>query len=277
MPTAKAPPIIDFSRNYPAPPSAYILTDPAFYGTDPIAKANLISQIRDACLDKGFFQLINHNISPDLQARLFSHSRSFFSLPLQEKLKLDKALSTYNRGYEFIGSQIFEAGGPPDLKEGFLLGRNLPPQHPLVLAKKFNCGPNVYPLAEHGIPDADGFKQTTDEYWTAVYGLACDLLRAIALTLGVDEEYFDGFSNDSVTTLRLLHYPVQPEGSDPLQRGIGAHTDFGAVTLLLQGDVPGLQLYEDGEWVDVAPIPGAYVANVGDVGVPCYVLGDAGG
>merc|ERR1712098_94609 len=76
------------------------------------------------------------------------------------------------------------------------------------------------------------------------------------MTLDLKEDYFKGFTTGAVATLRYLHYPPQPADSDEkLSRGIGAHTDFGSVTLLMQDEVDGLQVYEKStnEWLDVVP------------------------
>lgn len=83
----------------------------------------------------------------------------------------------------------------------------------------------------------------------------------------VDTSVFDEFCTDPVASVRLLHYPPHPSTSDPLLRGAGAHTDFGAITLLLQGDGSGLQVFNrhTKEWLDVPPNKDAYVVNVGDM------------
>jgi isopenicillin N synthase-like dioxygenase len=93
-------------------------------------------------------------------------------------------------------------------------------------------------------------------------------LSVVAQTLYLDAGYFSAFTDGAVATLRYLHYPPQPKDSDEkLSRGIGAHTDFGSVTLLMQDEVDGLQVWEKSteEWLDVAPIKGAYVVNLGNM------------
>jgi isopenicillin N synthase-like dioxygenase len=161
--------------------------------------------------------------------------------------------NTWNRGYDHMGSQILEKGTNPDMKEGYYIGEEISRDHPYFVQKKLNSGPNVWP---ESLPNAEDFKTTSMEYYHQMHALARDILTVIAQTLDLDSDYFKGFCTDAVATLRYLHYPPQPRDSDEkLARGIGAHTDFGSVTLLMQGDVDGLQVFEKstGEWLDVRP------------------------
>ncbi|GMG40234.1 unnamed protein product [[Candida] boidinii] len=102
------------------------------------------------------------------------------------------------------------------------------------------------------------------DYREQVLKLGTLVLKVIALGLGCDETFFDDFLVDPIAIVRLLHYPKKDFVSES-DRGIGAHTDFGAITLLLQSDVSGLQVMEEetGEWIDIPPNKGAYVVNLG--------------
>ncbi|KAH8144861.1 uncharacterized protein LAJ45_11131 [Morchella importuna] len=249
---AKAPPIIDFAP---------------FYGTDPTAREDLVAQVRAACLDKGFFQIINHSVPATLQDAMFTLAHEFFALPIEEKLKVDANLNDYHRGYETFRSQAFSGSLRPDFKESIDFGPDYQPDHRYVQAKHAACGPNLYPAS---VTNPAAFRTTVDTYLAAALGLANDVLRVLALGLGLQEGYFEGFATDPVATVKMLYYPSQEpvagEGGDDGERGINAHTDFGFVTLLMQDDVGGLQVFDNDtdSWLDVTPIKHAYVVNLGD-------------
>lgn len=111
------------------------------------------------------------------------------------------------------------------------------------------------------------FEETLTTYHRQMTTLAEAVLSIIAQTLSLPSTFFQDFSNDAVAVLRLLHYPPQAPDADANERGIGAHTDFGTLTLLLQDEVGGLQVFDEptGTWIDVAPTPGALVVNLGNV------------
>ncbi|RAH54672.1 Clavaminate synthase-like protein [Aspergillus piperis CBS 112811] len=245
-----APPILDFSP---------------FYGGDSEAKTQLVEAVRNCCLYNGFFQITGHRVPLDLQRRVMRCAERFFDLPLEEKLKIDKNNNSFNRGYELLRSQMLEVGTGPELKEGLYIGQEIPEDHPYYIQKKLNSGPNQWPLT---VPDKEDFQRTSMEYYNAVFDLAKDVLSLLALTLDVNEDYFDPLTDGAVATMRMLHYPAQPKDADEkLNRGIGAHTDFGCITLLLQDEVDGLQVLDapTGQWLDVQPVPGAYVVNLGNL------------
>ena len=106
-----------------------------------------------------------------------------------------------------------------------------------------------------------------ERYYDLMFNLSLIVIEILAAGLPYGPNVFDEFtSNDAVASLRLLHYP--PQTSDAAnQLGAGAHTDFGAITLLLQDDIGGLQVWDGmGKvWIDVTPNKNAYVVNVGDM------------
>jgi isopenicillin N synthase-like dioxygenase len=217
--------------------------------------------LRATCVDKGFLYISNHGVSEHLVEAVFAEAAQFFALPAEEKLTVDKARSKANRGYEPLQGQTLEAGAPPDLKEGFYIGPEHAANDPRVIAGKFNHGPNLWPAKPAG------FRPAMEAYFTAMAALGHRLMGGLALSLGLPEDHFAAFCTDPMVTLRLLHYPPQPPNGDPAQKGAGAHTDFGGLTMLRQDDVGGLQVWDQGSggWVHAAPVPGTFVVNLGDM------------
>jgi len=170
-----------------------------------------------------------------------------------------------NRGYEIIGDQVLQEDTLPDLKEGFYIGQEIPLSDPRVQAGAFLMGPNQWPPSNL-VPESV-FKEPMLAYYKTMIKLCFTVLEILAAGLPYGPAVFDEFtSNDPIASLRLLHYPPQTT-SDERQLGAGAHTDFGAITLLLQDEVGGLQVYDTQGacWVDVLPNPDAYVVNIGDM------------
>ena len=217
--------------------------------------------LRAACLDKGFFYIKNHGVSEDLISDVFSEAAAFFALPPEQKDEVNKARSTCNRGYEPLQGQTLEAGAPPDLKEGYYVGPDHAPDDPRVLAGMFNHGPNQWPAQR------PNFKPVMQAYLNELMALSARMMGGIALSLDLPEDYFDGYNRDPMATVRLLHYPPQPAQARPNQKGAGAHTDFGGLTLLRQDDVGGLQVWDQASdgWIHADPVPQTYVVNLGDM------------
>jgi len=227
---------------------------------DPAARAIVAAAFRAACLDKGFLYIVDHGIAPEVMESIFRQTKRFFDLPMEQKLELDMAKSSCNRGYEKLRGQVLEPGMPADLKEGFYIGTDLPPDDPRVVAGFFNHGPNLWPA------DLPGWRETMEGYFAQMSELCRLTMRALALSLDLPEDYFEPFCDDPQATLRLLHYPPQPGNALPGEKGCGAHTDFGALTFLLQDGVGGLQVWDEHVgWIEAPPVPGAFVLNLGDL------------
>jgi isopenicillin N synthase-like dioxygenase len=208
-------------------------------------------EIRAACRDRGFFYIVGHGVAPSLIAETLAASRALFDLPDAAKAAVDKALSPANRGYERLGGQTLEPGTAPDLKEGFYIGAEGEPG-------RFNQGANQWPA----LPDFPG---TMMAYHRSLAALAERLMAGLALSLDLPEAAFAAFCRDPIAILRLLHYPPQPAAAPG--RGAGAHTDFGALTILLQDGTAGLEVYDRAadSWTPAPPMAGAYVVNLGDL------------
>jgi isopenicillin N synthase-like dioxygenase len=129
-------------------------------------------------------------------------------------------------------------------------------------------GPNIWP--DPSLLPNSQFKDPISAYYEAMNDLTTSVLRLIARTLPYSDDIFNEFmSNSPAAPLRLLHYPPQRTLGNGKQFGASAHTDFGAITLLLQDDNSGLQVLDPRtgteEWVGIPPQLDAYVVNIGDM------------
>lgn len=227
---------------------------------DPAARAAVGRVLHEACVDKGFFSICGHGVEPELVAAAFAEARAFFALPLQEKRRVAMTKDDYGLGYEEIGGQALEPGAPPDLKEGYYLGRECRSDGTVPEGDAgAGFGPNKWPARPE-------FRKVLTEYHARLTEVAVLVMRGLALSLDLPEDWFDGFCSEPNPTLRLLHYPPQPPNPRPGEKGAGAHTDWGGVTLLAQDGNGGLQVFDEAQgWIHAAPIPGTFVVNLGDL------------
>jgi isopenicillin N synthase-like dioxygenase len=221
-------------------------------------------QVLDAALREfGFFFLVDHGFPTSLLDAAFAQAAHAFALPDAVKARWPIDASPFKHGFEPVGWQALDPSQPFDLKESFYLGAGRDANHPIVLAGALNQGPNQWP-DEALLP---GFRSTCEAFAQAAESLVRRLLRLSAEALALPVDHFEHYTQAPTCTLRLLHYPPQPASATlPGQMGCGAHTDWGALTLLAQDDAGGLQVQtRAGDWLDALPLPGSFVVNAGDM------------
>ncbi|MBO2930200.1 2-oxoglutarate and iron-dependent oxygenase domain-containing protein [Metapseudomonas otitidis] len=229
------------------------------YGTDSAAWRDVATQIDAACRDWGFFYITGHGIPSERIDALLAAAKAFFALPEAEKLKIDITRTAHHRGYGAIATEQLDPTQPSDLKETFDMGFHMAADHPEVLAGKPLRGPNRH-------PELPGWAALMEQHYADMQALAQTLLRAIALALGIERDFFDARFAEPISVFRMIHYPPRHTARSADQPGAGAHTDYGCVTLLYQDDAGGLQVRNvNGEWIDAPPIPGSFVVNIGDM------------
>lgn len=229
--------------------------------------AEVARLLRQAATTSGFFYVIHHGISDEMMKRQFALAREILELPADRRAALSMHKSPIMRGYEALGEQTLDAAMKPDLKESFYCGMDWPADHPYVLAGYQTYGPSQWP---EELPHAHAQCQA---YITAMNRLSERLMQLMALSLDLPETYFDASCKDPMVTLRMIRYPAHPEGADERTFGAGAHTDWGAITVLAQDRHGGLEVQmPDGSWLPATPIEGSFVVNLGDM-IPRWTNG----
>jgi isopenicillin N synthase-like dioxygenase len=221
--------------------------------------------VDDACREVGFMQIVGHGIPDAAVAGLGAAIDWFFALPTQDKQTWRAVRPSINRGYTPPRSErlSYSLGvvSPDDLFEAFNVGAAASDFPALDLDRE------IY--AENIWPDAAGgwtFRDAVEAWMRAAGGVARGMTEIFAVALGLPVDHFTRFTDHSIDVLRMNHYDVPPGVRvGPSQMGMGAHTDYGIVTVLWADAVPGLEvLGADGTWHPVQPASGALLVNLGD-------------
>jgi len=239
---------------------------------DAVARARAAAEMGLACRDIGFVQVRGHGIAAPVIAELAAAMDAFFAQPLAGKLRY-RAPPDVNRGYTPPQSESLSLSlgveAPSQLNdyfEAFNIGTSAAGFPQLDLPAEVYAD-NIWPDSS---ADFDGarFRRAVSAYFAEAGRVARTLCRIFADVLGVPTQTFEAVTDHSVDVMRLNHYAL-PEGlavGDPSPTGMGAHTDYGIVTVLWADPVPGLQvLGADHIWHDVQPADGALLVNLGDL------------
>lgn len=231
----------------------------------PARRREVADTVGLACEDIGFFTVTGHGVPVALVTEMSQVSRAFFDLPLDEKRRTRSA--DPDRGYcPLGGGSLSESLGrlaPHDLEEALGVGPIDVPDEPYyrsaAAARYFvsNAWPER-PPALRGI---------WSRYYRAMEQLAATLMRVFALALDLPETFFDDKIDRHIARMRAINHPDEPDGALPGRLRTGAHSDGGSLTILHVDAAPGgLQVRNGrGEWADVAPVPGGFVVNLGDL------------
>jgi len=233
---------------------------------DVATRMAIAADLDRACRTVGFMQIVGHGVPSAAIDGLVAAADEFFGLSPATKLSYTAPSASINRGYSPPGSERLSyslgVDSPVDLFEAFNIGANVDDFPALDL------DPEVY--ARNIWPDRDA-APTFQDGATAWYQHAGDLARTLtsvfALALGLPDGYFAAYTDHSIDVLRMVNYAL-PAGTqlEVDQLGMGAHTDYGTLTVLWTDGEPGLQvLSAAGEWRDVDVVDGGLVVNLGDL------------
>ncbi|KAL0064287.1 hypothetical protein AAF712_008731 [Marasmius tenuissimus] len=223
----------------------------------------LAEEVRQACMNVGFFYVKNHGVEEETVGKALSSSKEFFALPMDSKMEIENKKTPSFKGYSPLLSGNNDPNGKGDLQEGFEFGWEAMKETDSGKAQQDQgalSGANVWPS------ELPAFRVAALEYYHAVVNLGKLLFPIFALALDIDEGFFDDKTRNSAALMRIIHYPDQTGPTDEGIIGIGAHTDWECFTILWQE--PGIQalqvLNAQKEWIDAPPIPGTFVVNLGD-------------
>jgi isopenicillin N synthase-like dioxygenase len=223
-------------------------------------------RVDDACRAIGFMQIVGHGLPEGAVADMRAATDAFFALPLAKKLAALPPHAGINRGYAPMGTEALayslgvEAGGT-DLFEAFNIGPDVVPDDEWHRADPFDVfAPNVWPA----LP---GLRPALTGYFDSAVAVAELLTDVFAVALAMPDGWFRPFVDRSTLTMRVNNYERRPGDPAPSegQLRMGAHTDYGIVTVLYADPVSGLQILHDGVWHDVVPEQGALLVNLGDL------------
>ncbi|PHV69004.1 isopenicillin N synthase family dioxygenase [Williamsia muralis] len=230
------------------------------------ARAEVAAALDRACRDVGFVQIVGHGIGSDTIAGLADALDEFFGLPLEVKKQYRREPAT-NRGYSAPKSEslsmslgIPTAGQMNDFYEAYTVGTEATDFTPLEVPEAS--------YAHNNWPDAaPGFSPAVQAYFAEAQALSRVLMQAFTDALGLSPGYFDSMIDHPIEAMKMNNYAL-PEGDTEFTgdlTGMGAHTDFGILTVLWADRVPGLQVLDrEGRWHDVQPAEGALLINLGD-------------
>ncbi len=201
------------------------------------------AEIGEACEQVGFFQIVGHGVDPVLRQRLLELSAEFFALPESTKERIAMPLGGRAwRGWFPVGGEL--TSGVPDDKEGLYFGTELPADDPRVLAGVPLHGPNLFPA------EPAELRAVVLEWMDQLTAVGRAVLSGIALSFGLERNWFDRWCADPTVLFRIFHYP--PPAPDFVGSwGVAEHTDYGLLTLLVQDDIGGLEVRVGDEWVQI--------------------------
>ena len=201
-----------------------------------------VKEIGNACKNVGFFYVKNHQIPQDHIDAVIPAMQEFFNLPIEEKMKIHIGKSDIFRGYTPLGKEITNEQS-----------------HPEVIAGEQLVGPNQWP------ENQPNFREVLERHWNLTIVLGRRITEGLAMSLGLENNFFAPYMSKSHSFMRIVNYPpYRKKQEENVGDGIGAHIDYGFLTILLQDNLGGLEVKNtDNEWLSAPIIPGTFLINIG--------------
>ncbi|MEM7503154.1 MAG: 2-oxoglutarate and iron-dependent oxygenase domain-containing protein [Pseudomonadota bacterium] len=227
---------------------------------------SLAAEVDDVCATLGFLIVENHGVPHTVIDRLWTSSRAFFDLPLEQKMRSRSPDPQCPRGYfPFAAEALAQSLGvetPPDIKESFGIGPLRAPKGAMSDdATSFHYGANLWP------DQPEMFRDHLTAYHTELEALGSRVLSLFAAALELPLDYFEQFHGSPMCALRCLSYPPNKGELSPGQRGAGEHADYGSITMLKSDpNVAGLEIrLPTGAWISAPLVEDGFIVNIGDM------------
>ena len=237
-----------------------------WFGGDDRDRDMVATAVDEACQETGFLSITGHQVDPTLIEDMLDVCTRFFDLPMEVKLRSRTDDLVGNRGYAPPESEALSyslgVDSPPDLFEAFNAGPARAPAgiEPEARARFFAT--NVWPAQPAGM------QHIWERYWLACAELGDVLTDIFARALGLPDGWFRPLLTEQPSVIRANNYQRAAGAPAPLddQMRMGAHSDYGSITILLADRVPGLQIRDDaGGWHDLLPPENGFLVNLGDL------------
>ena len=211
-----------------------------------------INLLSEALSDHGFFSITQHGLSKDLVDSCYKSSKAFFDLDYQIKNTYSSVGSKGARGYTPKGIETAVGEKIADQKEFWHHGPLIDETYDKNIPENLN------------ISQVPEFNKHFDQLYIELHNIGSRVLSVIALSLGLDQNYFNSWVEKGNSLLRSIHYPPVETKSNPHRAR--AHEDINLITLLIGAEEGGLEvLSKDGSWIKVEPSTDAIVCNIGDM------------
>ncbi len=226
-----------------------------FLSEDTKRKEEFVQSIGKAFQEIGFCAVKGHLLSDDLVERLYKQIKLFFDLPYEVKAKYEFPQYSGQRGYVSFGKESAKGSKHGDLKEYWHFGQYIEEEE----KEKYNYFPNIH------VDELSEFNEVGREVYSTLEKTAKHILRALALYLNIEEDYFDQYIKNGNSILRPIHYPPILEDPKEAVRA-SAHGDINLITLLMGAHGKGLQVqHSNGEWIDAVASEDELMINIGDM------------
>ena len=211
-----------------------------------------ISLLKDALENHGFFSITQHDLSQQLIDKCYKSSKEFFDLDYEIKNTYSSVGSKGARGYTPKGIETAVGEEIPDQKEFWHHGPEVDESFDKKIPKNIT------------ISEIPNFKKNFDDLYLELHTIGTKVLSVIALSIGLEKDYFKLWTEKGNSLLRSIHYP--PVDANTNMHRARAHEDINLITLLIGAEEGGLEvLNKDGSWIEVAPSSDAIVCNIGDM------------